>query len=487
MIKLENVNVRIQEQDILSDINITIGDGEFILICGDSGCGKTTMTKLINGLIPHFVKDVEVSGSVTVSGKNVASTEMYEMAEIVGSVFQNPKTQFFHTNSSAEMAFGLENRGDDPETIRKRVAETVRELDIEKLADRNVFAMSGGEKQLLAFASVYAMDPEVYVLDEPSANLDAVGIAKLCRRLEVIKREGHTVIVAEHRLAWLMPLADRVLYMRAGRIEREFSRDEFMQLSDDKRISLGLRSIQMENIEIPELLNESRKADDVKAKSIDSDTGEKRNVQVYGSFGNSDLVVRNLSCYRKKKEIFAGISFAANAGDIIGIVGRNGAGKSTFCNVLCGLLPEESGEIIYEGRKLGKRARTKLFGMVMQDVNHQLFSDSVKNECLLADEDATDEQISELLGGFDLAEFAENHPKTLSGGQRQRLAVCQAVMGGKRLLIFDEPTSGLDYRHMCQVGELLRKLAADGHIILVVTHDYEFLNMTCGRYISIDR
>lgn len=487
MIKLENVNVRIQEQDILSDINITIDDGEFILICGDSGCGKTTMTKLINGLIPHFVKDVEVSGSVTVSGKNVASTEMYEMAEIVGSVFQNPKTQFFHTNSSAEMAFGLENRGDDPETIRKRVAETVRELDIEKLADRNVFAMSGGEKQLLAFASVYAMDPEVYVLDEPSANLDAVGIAKLCRRLEVIKREGHTVIVAEHRLAWLMPLADRVLYMRAGRIEREFSRDEFMQLSDDKRISLGLRSIQMENIEIPELLNESRKADDVKAKSIDSDTGEKRNVQVYGSFGNSDLVVRNLSCYRKKKEIFAGISFAVNAGDIIGIVGRNGAGKSTFCNVLCGLLKEKSGEIIYEDRKLGKRARTKLFGMVMQDVNHQLFSDSVKNECLLADEDATDEQISELLGGFDLAEFAENHPMTLSGGQRQRLAVCQAVMGGKRLLIFDEPTSGLDYRHMCQVGELLRKLAADGYIILVVTHDYEFLNMTCGRYISIDR
>lgn len=487
MIKLENVNVRIQEQDILSDINITIDDGEFILICGDSGCGKTTMTKLINGLIPHFVKDVEVSGSVTVSGKNVASTEMYEMAEIVGSVFQNPKTQFFHINSSAEMAFGLENRGDDPETIRKRVAETVRELDIEKLADRNVFAMSGGEKQLLAFASVYAMDPEVYVLDEPSANLDAVGIAKLCRRLEVIKREGHTVIVAEHRLAWLMPLADRVLYMRAGRIEREFSRDEFMQLSDDKRISLGLRSIQMENIEIPELLNESRKADDVKAKSIDSDTGEKRNVQVYGSFGNSDLVVRNLSCYRKKKEIFAGISFAANAGDIIGIVGRNGAGKSTFCNVLCGLLKEKSGEIIYEDRKLGKRARTKLFGMVMQDVNHQLFSDSVKNECLLADEDATDEQISELLGGFDLAEFAENHPMTLSGGQRQRLAVCQAVMGGKRLLIFDEPTSGLDYRHMCQVGELLRKLAADGYIILVVTHDYEFLNMTCGRYISIDR
>ena len=485
MIKLENVNVRIQEQDILSDINITIDDGEFILICGDSGCGKTTMTKFINGLIPHFVKDVEVSGSVTVSGKNVASTEMYEMAEIVGSVFQNPKTQFFHTNSSAEMAFGLENRGDDPETIRKRVAETVRELYIENLADRNVFAMSGGEKQLLAFASVYAMDPEVYVLDEPSANLDAVGIEKLCRRLEVIKREGHTVIVAEHRLAWLMPLSDRVLYMRDGRIERELSRDEFMQLSDDERTSMGLRSIHMENIEIPEFSKVDRNVNSWKMQNGNKDG--KSYVHKEYSKDTADLVVHGLSCLRKKKEIFAGISFAANAGDIIGIVGRNGAGKSTFCNVLCGLLPEKSGEIIYEGRKLGKRARTKLFGMVMQDVNHQLFSDSVKNECLLADEDATDEQISEMLGGFDLAEFAENHPMTLSGGQRQRLAVCQAVMGGKRLLIFDEPTSGLDYRHMCQVGELLRKLAADGHIILVVTHDYEFLNKTCDGYIRIDR
>lgn len=485
MIKLENVNVRIQEQDILTDINLNIDDGEFVLICGDSGCGKTTMTKLINGLIPHFVKDAEVSGSVTVSGKNVASTEMYKMAEIVGSVFQNPKTQFFHTNSSAEMAFGLENRGDDPETIRKRVAETVRELDIEKLADRNVFAMSGGEKQLLAFASVYAMDPEVYVLDEPSANLDAVGIEKLCRRLEVIKREGHTVIVAEHRLAWLMPLADRVLYMRAGRIEREFSRDEFMQLSDDERTSMGLRSIHMENIEIPEFSKVDRNVNSWKMQNGNKDG--KSYVHKEYSKDTADLVVHGLSCLRKKKEIFAGISFAANEGDIIGIVGRNGAGKSTFCNVLCGLLKEKSGEITYEDRRLGKRARTKLFGMVMQDVNHQLFSDSVKNECLLADEDATDEQISELLGGFDLAEFAENHPMTLSGGQRQRLAVCQAVMGGKRLLIFDEPTSGLDYRHMCQVGELLRKLAADGYIILVVTHDYEFLNKTCDGYIRIDR
>lgn len=459
MIKFENVNVSLQGKNILSDINLEIKDGEFVLICGDSGCGKTTMTKLVNGLIPHFVKDVKLEGRVTVSGKNVAQTQMYEIAELVGSVFQNPKTQFFHTNSSAEMAFGLENRGASPEYIQKRVEDTITELDMENLADRNVFSMSGGEKQLLAFASVYAMDPEVYVLDEPSANLDATGIDKLCKRLEVIKNNGHTVVVAEHRLAYLQKFVDRVIYIKEGHIEKEFTPLEFRQLSDAERELMGLRSISMEQIHVPELANTQRDA---------------------------DLMIRNLSCKRKKQLIFHDVSLSANEGDIIGILGKNGAGKSTFCNCLCGLLPPKSGEIIYKGKKLSGKARTKLFGMVMQEANHQLFSDSVKNECLLAKEDATDAEIMSLLESFDLAEYADNHPMTLSGGQRQRLAICQAVMGGKKLLIFDEPTSGLDFRHMCQVEKLMKKLAEENYIILVVTHDYEFLNRTCDGYVQIN-
>ena len=458
MIKFENVNVKLQDKEILSDINLEIKDGEFVLICGDSGCGKTTMTKLVNGLIPHFVKDVTLEGNVTVSGKDIAQTPMYEIAELVGSVFQNPKTQFFHTDSSAEMAFGLENRGVEPAVIHKRVEDTIAELDIETLADRNVFSMSGGEKQLLAFASVYTMNPQVYVLDEPSANLDAAGIDKLCKRLEVIKKSGHTVIVAEHRLAYLQKFVDRIIYIKAGHIVQEFTPAAFRLLSDTQRELMGLRSICGEQIRVPELANTQTDA---------------------------DLMIRNLTCERKHKLICHNISLCANEGDVIGILGRNGAGKSTFCNCLCGLLPEKKGEIRYKGRKLSKRARTKLFGMVMQEVNHQLFSDSVKNECLLAKEDATEEEIMNLLESFDLAEYADSHPMTLSGGQRQRLAICQAVMGGKKLLIFDEPTSGLDFRHMCQVEKLMKKLAEEKYIILVVTHDYEFLNRTCSGYVRI--
>ncbi len=431
MIKFENVNVTMQGKRILSDINLEIQDGEFVLICGESGCGKTTMTKLINGLIPHFVRDVSVDGTITVCGKNVAEMPMYEIAELVVSVFQNPRTQFFYTNSNAEMAFGLENRGVEPEYIRKRIKNTINELDIEKLEDRDVFSMSGGEKQLLAFASVYAMNPQIYVLDEPSANLDIAAMEKLSERMKVIKEKGHTVVVAEHRLAWIQKFADRIIYMKEGRIEQEFTSDEFKALSDLKRKQMGLRSIVPEQIQIPEITGNSEDAV----------------LQIY-----------NLSCKRKKQMIFQNISLSARAGDIIGITGKNGAGKSTFCNCLCGLLKPKGGEILYQGKKLSEKARTKLFGMVMQEVNHQLFSDSVKNECLLANEEASEQEIRELLEKFDLEEYAEYHPIILSGGQRQRLAICQAVMGEKKLLIFDEPTSGLDFRHMCQVEKLMPKM-----------------------------
>ncbi|WP_373217716.1 ABC transporter ATP-binding protein [Blautia sp. Marseille-P2398] len=407
MIKFENVNVTMQGKRILSDINLEIQDGEFVLICGESGCGKTTMTKLINGLIPHFVRDVSVDGTITVCGKNVAEMPMYEIAELVESVFQNPRTQFFYTNSNAEMAFGLENRGVEPEYIRKRIKNTINELDIEKLEDRDVFSMSGGEKQLLAFASVYAMNPQIYVLDEPSANLDIAAMEKLSERMKVIKEKGHTVVVAEHRLAWIQKFADRIIYMKEGRIEQEFTSDEFKALSDLKRKQMGLRSIVPEQIQIPEIIGNSEDA---------------------------VLQICNLSCKRKKQMIFQNISLSARAGDIIGITGKNGAGKSTFCNCLCGLLKPKGGEILYQGKKLSEKARTKLFGMVMQEVNHQLFSDSVKNECLLANEEASEQEIRELLEKFDLEEYAEYHPMILSGGQRQRLAICQAVMGEKSCL-----------------------------------------------------
>ena len=232
MVKFENVEIRYGDFVAINDLNLEIKEGEFFTFLGPSGCGKTTMTKLINGLIPHFVRDVSVDGTITVCGKNVAEMPMYEIAELVGSVFQNPRTQFFYTNSNAEMAFGLENRGVEPEYIRKRIKNTINELDIEKLEDRDVFSMSGGEKQLLAFASVYAMNPQIYVLDEPSANLDIAAMEKLSERMKVIKEKGHTVVVAEHRLAWIQKFADRIIYMKEDDVKEAVKKNEKLQLTD---------------------------------------------------------------------------------------------------------------------------------------------------------------------------------------------------------------------------------------------------------------
>lgn len=460
MIKFQNVSVEIKGKKILNNINLTVNDGEFVLLCGESGCGKTTLTRLVNGMIPHFVKDVKVDGTVTVNDLDIAESPMYKIAESVGSVFQNPKTQFFNTDSSAEIAFGLENIGADRDYMRKRVAQTISDLEIENLADRNVFSMSGGEKQLLAFASVYAMNPQIYVLDEPSANLDYEAIEKLRKILETVKNGGHTVLIAEHRLSYLYGLADRIVYLKDGCIEKDFTATEFVGITESERIAMGLRSICSEEIDIPERVIMQP---------------------------DSSLAVHHLSIKRKKQAVIHDFSLSANIGDIIGIVGKNGSGKSTLCSSLCGLLPTVNGEVIFRGRKLSRRARNRHFGVVMQDVNHQLFSDSVKNECLSANPDATDQEIEDLLNSFDLLDCIDRHPLTLSGGQRQRLAICQAIMGKKKFLIFDEPTSGLDFRHMCRVTEWLKQLAQRGYILFVVTHDYEFLNRACNCYIQIER
>lgn len=186
----------------LHQINFEVKSGECILLCGKSGCGKTTITKLINGLIPHFNQG-ELKGRVVVDGMEVSHTPMYQLSEKVGSVFQNPKSQFFNIDSDSELAFGLENNGVDPDRIRHRVEKTVKELHIEHLLHRDIFSMSGGEKQTLAFASVYAMNPEIYVLDEPSANLDRESTLILGKQLEHIKKQGKSIIIAEHRLYYL--------------------------------------------------------------------------------------------------------------------------------------------------------------------------------------------------------------------------------------------------------------------------------------------
>lgn len=464
MISIENVSFGYTEnKNMLEHVTLDIPAGECILLCGESGCGKTTVTKLVNGLIPHFTKIDHMEGGMTVADRSVTDLEVYELAKLVGSVFQNPKSQFFHLDTDGELEFGLENQGVAPEEIRRAVERTVTQLGIESLMGRNVFALSGGEKQMLAFASVYAMNPKIYMLDEPTANLDEDAIRKLREQIILLKKQGKTVVIAEHRLFFLADIIDRAVYIRNGEIKRIFSGEEFQALSDKERISMGLRTIHQTELRL-------KPAGNIEPTGSDADFG---------------LCVRALSCgYKKSPAVFENLSFTAYPGEVLGITGHNGVGKSTLIRCLCGLLKEKGGSITLNGRILKPKQRQKACYLVMQEVNHQLFSDTVFGECEQLGT-ADPEEIRRVLKHFDLDAYEDVHPMALSGGQKQRLVVATAVLSGREVLIFDEPTSGLDYRHMMEVCRITKQLAKDGRIVLVVSHDKEFMQEACDRLLTL--
>lgn len=261
MIRIDHVTFSYGEENEsaggVQDINLNIEDGQFIVLCGESGCGKTTITRLINGLIPHYYEG-KMNGEVWVNGAKVSEQPLYDTAKTVGSVFQNPRSQFFNVDTTSEITFGCENLGQPEQSIRERLEKTVRDFRLEKLMGRNIFHLSGGEKQKIACASVSIMEPDVLVMDEPSSNLDASSILDLRATLAFWKSQGKTVIVSEHRLYYLRGLADRFIYITAGKVEKDYSAAEFERLTEQQRVNLGLRTFILEDLLPPKALPPAR-------------------------------------------------------------------------------------------------------------------------------------------------------------------------------------------------------------------------------------
>ncbi len=463
MIEFRNVSFCYSNSEIgsaLKNINLTIYSGKIVLLCGESGCGKTSITRLINGLAPQFYEG-NLEGKVLVNGIDVSIQPIYDTAKIVGSVFQNPRTQFFNVDTTSELIFGCENMGWNLQDILKQKEKIVKQFQIQSLMDKSIFALSGGEKQKIACASVSAMEPDIIVLDEPSSSLDFESINDLRKIIAEWKNQGKTVVIAEHRIYYLRGLLDTVIYMRHGEIIRQMTDKEFSELSASQLSELGLRAYDLKNI-----LPHGHIVQDRQNIKIENFTFQ----------------------YKDSLQSALDIKYAELPKEgIIAVIGHNGAGKSTFAKCLCGLEKKCKGLLSIGNTVMSSKKRLKKCYMVMQDVNYQLFTESVMEELLISMVQEDEDNAGKILKNLDLLQYKDAHPMSISGGQKQRVAIASAIASNREIIIFDEPTSGLDLKHMKKVAILLNSLKEQRKLLFLITHDYELICECCTHILEIEK
>ena len=459
-LELEDVVFRYQEKgkrNILDHTSLSIPAGTLTVLMGGSGCGKSTLAAVAAGLYPENGGFLE-GGTIRLYGQDLKTLDPQKRAAYLTVLFQNPDLQFCMNTLREEMRFCLENIRVPAGEMDARIDRAAAELGIAPLLDRTLSTLSGGEKQKIAFSSVYASAPDVLVFDEPSSNLDMKAIGELADLIQRAKISGKTILIAEHRIWYLMDIVDRVVYMQDGRIASDMEASAFKALpeADIRRMGLRVRDLSV------------------------SESGGVKTIAADGL-----LSVQKISVRLDGRNVLNDISFQASRGEIIAIAGVNGAGKSTLARMLCGLQKNGSGTVLWAGKPMSRRLRRKKAYMVMQDVGHQLFTDSVSAECALGIKAPNKDEIDRTLEKVDLLAYKERHPLSLSGGQMQRLAVVVSDICGKELLVFDEPTSGLDLKSMEEVGTLTRSLATQGKVLLIITHDIEFMIRICTRILFI--
>jgi energy-coupling factor transporter ATP-binding protein EcfA2 len=439
----------------LENINLTIYKGEFVLICGSSGSGKSTLGYLFNGLIPHFFGGF-LTGSVLVEGVDTRLMSIASLLPKVGIVLQNTDAHLFCSTVENEIAFGLESLGFPGSEIERRVHRVAERLGIQDFLNRQPQDLSGGERRLVAIASVLCLDPALLLLDEPFAHLDWEGMNRVRKVLIDLHRSGKTIVVIEQRVAGLIRESSRCVIMEQGRIHFDGTRAEALSVIEERRL-------------LPVYPKRMEKA----PKS-----------------GEPVIAIRNLFHEREGRQILQDVSLEVKQGEAVAIVGRNGSGKTTLVRHLNGLRGPKMGNVSIMGEPVQGKSpleMASLVGISFQNPNDQFFKNHVRDELTagLKALGKTRDSLDEICDLFRLNDLLERSPYRLSEGQKRRVALASIVAMNPGILVIDEPTVGQDGPFLERIAGLIASLRDKGYTVLLVTHDLEFALAVADRWVVL--
>lgn len=500
IIKVQGLNFVYEgsKRRAIADIDLTVNKGEFLVITGPTGAGKSTLCQCLNGIIPNFTKGV-MTGKVEVCGMNTREHPVYEMAPHVGLVFQDADSQLFGMTVEEDIVFGPSNLGHDYEECMRRIDKALKDLRIEHLRDRKPQELSGGQKQSVAVGGVYAMLPEVIIFDEPTSMLDPWGKRNVFSIIKDINKVyGITIVLVEHEMNHIAAFADKVAVMDKGRIvlqgttEEVFAQTERLTelgMNIPHSIDLGrklvadgtLSSVPMSADAMIDALN----AVEVK-ENAQKEAKSSAPVSPDPVIKAENLVFSYLGDGRQLDEV----SVSFDKGDFVAVIGQNGAGKTTLMRSIIGLLKPQSGVITVNGEDISGKTVAELsatVGYVFQNPDEQIFTDSVLDELnfgpanLGRDAKLSEALVEEVLTEVGLEHYRNTWPKYLSKGERQRLTMGAIITMDPDVIIVDEPTTGQDWRETLWIMELLKKMNERGKTILIITHNMEIVNRYCKR------
>ena len=493
---------RAQAKPTLNNINLTIYEGEKVLVVGPSGSGKSTLSNCINGLVP-FSHEGEITGSLKIKGKETKKSSIFELSNSVGTVLQDPDGQFIGLTVAEDIAFKLENDCVSQEEMKEKVKVVSEIVGIDTHLDSAPYSLSGGQKQRVTLAGVMVSDVDILLFDEPLASLDpATGKSAIELIDKIQKKTNKTILIIEHRLEDVLHCpVDRIIVVNNGSIAADITPAEL--LSSNLLNEIGIReplyitALKYAGCEITSEINpehiDNLKIDSCKEKlkewyeETSEDTEEIKNETI--------LEMRDVKFgYDKGKEILHGVSFKVNKGEMVSVVGRNGAGKSTISKLICGFYKPTSGKILFDGRDLIDdtiKERAEKIGMVMQNPNQMISKTMIFEEVALGlrvrgvNEEEVKERVFETLKICGLYEFRNWPISALSFGQKKRVTIASILVLNPEVIILDEPTAGQDFKHYTEIMEFLKELNKKGVTIIMITHDMHLMLEYTNRAIVL--